>query len=115
MVQIESAQAVANVDAIAAVDGVAALVIGRADLALSMGLTDMDHPDVLEGTRRSIAAARSAGKGAVVVVGAASAARDFIDMGATQIVVASDQAFLRTAAQQAVASVAALTKRTSST
>lgn len=115
MVQIESAQAVANVDAIAAVDGIAALVIGRADLALSMGLTDMDHPDVLEGTRRSIAAARSVGKGAVVVVGAAGAAGDFIDMGATQIVVASDQAFLRTAAQQAVASVAALTKRTSST
>lgn len=115
LVQIESAHALANVDEIAAVDGVAALVIGRADLALSMGLTDIDHPAVKEGTSRSIAAARAAGKGAVVVVGAAGGARDFIDMGATQIVVASDQAFLRTAAQQAVADVAALTKRTSST
>ena len=115
MVQIESAQALANVDAIAAVEGVAALVIGRADLALSIGLTDMNHPDVMEATRLSIAAARAAGKGAVVVVGAAGGAGDFIDMGATHIVVASDQAFLRSAAQQAVASVAALTKRTSLT
>lgn len=111
LVQIESAQAVANVETIAAVEGIAALVIGRADLALSMGLTDLDHPDVLEGTRRSIVAARTSGKGAVVVVGAVSAAADFIEMGATRIVVASDQAFLRSAAQQAVAGVTALTER----
>ena len=108
LAQIESAEAVANVEAIAAVEGIAALVIGRADLALSMGLTDLDHPDVLDGTRRSIAAARSAGKDAVVVVGAAPAARDFVEMGANRIVVASDQAFVRTAAKQAVAGVAEL-------
>lgn len=115
LVQIESAQAVVNVEAIAAIEGIAALVIGRADLALSMGLTNLDDPYVIEGTRRSIAAARAAGKGAVVVVSVMSAARDFIEMGATRIVVASDQGFLRSAAQQAVSGVAALTKRTSST
>lgn len=44
--QIESPQAVENAAGIAAVPGVDGLFVGRADLALAMGLDDARHPDV---------------------------------------------------------------------
>lgn len=93
--QIESPEAVANANAIAGTVGVAGLVIGRADLALTMGETRMDAPAVLEATRTSIAAARAAGKEAVIVSGGAAEVPSFIEMGATMVIVSSDQGFLR--------------------
>lgn len=105
--QIESAGAVGNAAAIAAVDGVQGVVIGRADLALSMGLTRLDHPDVLAATETSIRAARAAGKDAVIVTGGVGELSGFIKMGATVSVIGSDQSFLRVGAQQAVEAVAA--------
>jgi 2-keto-3-deoxy-L-rhamnonate aldolase RhmA len=105
--QIESGEAVAHADAIAATDGVTGLVIGRADLALSLGETRGDAPAVLEGTRRALGAAADAGKQAVIVTSGAAEAPAFIAMGATMVIVGSDQSFLRTAAAQAVAQVGA--------
>lgn len=99
--QIESAEAVDNVQAIAETAGVTGLVIGRADLALSLGETRGDAPSVLEATKVSLAAAVKAGKQAVIVTGGASEVPAFLAMGATMVIVGSDQTFLRTAAQQA--------------
>lgn len=104
--QIESAEAVTNVDAITRTEGVEGVVIGRADLALSMGLTRLDHPDVLSATETAIRAARAAGKEAVIVTGGVSELAQFIRMGATMAVVASDQSFLRLGARQMVEAVA---------
>ncbi len=104
--QIESAGAVGEVEAIAATDGVHGLVIGRADLALSMGLTRLDHPDVLAATEVSIRAARAAGKEAVIVTGTAAELPQFIRMGATVAVVGSDQSLLRIGARQMAEAVA---------
>jgi 2-keto-3-deoxy-L-rhamnonate aldolase RhmA len=104
--QIESQQAVANAAAIAAVPGVASLVIGRADLALSMGLDRADHPDVLAATEAAIRAARAAGKDAVIVTGGAAELPPFARMGATLAVVGSDQALMRVGAKQMVETVA---------
>lgn len=101
--QIESGDAVRNVTAIARTPGVDGLVIGRADLALSLGETRTDAPAVLDGTRRSIDAARAAGIEVVIVTGRAEEAESFIEMGATMAVIASDQAFLRMAAGNAIA------------
>lgn len=108
--QIESAGAVGEVQAIAATDGVHGLVIGRADLALSMGLTRLDHPDVLAATEVSIRAARAAGKEAVIVTGSATELPQFIRMGATVAVVGSDQSLLRIGARQMAEAVAEQTK-----
>lgn len=62
MCQIESAEAVDNVAAIAAVDGVDLLFIGPADLSASLGyLDEPDHPEVRTKIAEVEAAAKQAG------------------------------------------------------
>lgn len=100
--QIESPEAVANAAAIAAVPGVSGLVVGRADLALAMGLDRPGHSDVLEATGLAIEAAVNAGKEAVIVTGAMDDVAGFRAMGATMFVIASDQALLRSGGQALV-------------
>jgi 4-hydroxy-2-oxoheptanedioate aldolase len=68
IVQIESAKAVANVDAIAAVDGVDALFIGPNDLSGSIGkLRAYDDPEFLKLVETAQAAIRRSGKPAGIV------------------------------------------------
>ena len=103
--QVESGSAVADAAAIAGTPGVAGLVVGRADLALSLGETRTDAPAVMEGARRALAAARDAGKDAMVVTATAFEAAAFVEMGATMVVVGSDQSLLRAAAEHAACEV----------
>ncbi|MCE0538742.1 HpcH/HpaI aldolase/citrate lyase family protein [Kineosporia rhizophila] len=57
-VQIESAEAVANVEQIAATPGVDGIFVGPSDLAASLGLLGrQNHPDVIEAVETCIAAA----------------------------------------------------------
>ena len=61
---IETQQGLANVEAIAAVEGIDALYVGPSDLSLSMGLApgvDNDDPRFDEAVRRIAAAATAAG------------------------------------------------------
>lgn len=61
--QIESAQALDNVEAIAAVEGIDALFIGPADLASSLGhLGNPKHSDVQAAIARALTAIKAAGK-----------------------------------------------------
>lgn len=95
IVQIESATAVANVDAIAAVDGVDALFVGPADLAASMGyLGQQNHPKVIEAVLHTIAAGRAAGKPVGVNAFVPADAEHFIAAGASFVAVGADVAIL---------------------
>jgi len=96
--QIESPQAVASASAIAAVAGVAGLFIGRADLALSMGLDTPQHPRVDEATEQVMQAARAAGKLIGVAVGSVAERDRYVARGARWVVHSSDQGLLRQAA-----------------
>ncbi|MER7364748.1 HpcH/HpaI aldolase family protein, partial [Nonomuraea wenchangensis] len=61
-VQIESAEAVENVDAIAATPGVDGVFVGPADLAASLGvLGEQDHPEVVAAVEHCLRAAKAAG------------------------------------------------------
>jgi 2-keto-3-deoxy-L-rhamnonate aldolase RhmA len=63
--QIETAAGVANVDEIAAVDGVDVLWVGHFDLSNSLGIPgQFDHPDFLQATAAVVKAARKHGKAA---------------------------------------------------
>ncbi len=94
-VQIESATAVENVDAIAAVDGVDALFVGPADLAASMGhLGQQNHPEVVAGVLRAIEAGKAAGKPVGVNAFVAADAERYIDAGAAFVAVGADVAIL---------------------
>jgi 2-keto-3-deoxy-L-rhamnonate aldolase RhmA len=60
---IETPEAIENVEAIAAVDGVDVLSVGSNDLALEMGIPgDFDHPQLLAAYARVVAAAHKHGK-----------------------------------------------------
>ncbi|MCW8208012.1 aldolase [Verminephrobacter aporrectodeae subsp. tuberculatae] len=97
--QIESAQAVAQAQAIAEVPDVAGLFVGRADLALAMGLDDARAPAVLQATQAVLQAATRADKLAGMHVGGTPEREQFMHQGANWFVVASDQTLLRQAVQ----------------
>jgi len=100
--QIESATGVRNAGAIAAVDGVDALLVGAADLAVSERTTPAD-PRVLE----LIASAVRQGRDADLPVGNAGAAtagsvQAAVDTGFTFTMLSNDASLLRAAATAAV-------------
>ena len=68
LAQIESREGLEAAEAIAAVPGIDALFIGRADLALAMGFEDIRAPEVTAATARIIKAATGAGKVAAMFV-----------------------------------------------
>lgn len=103
--QIESAEAVASADAIAAVEGVSGLLVGRADLALSMGLRSLDADEVQQGARAALAAARKHDKLAGIVAGGPGEAPTWHGAGANFFIVLHDQGLLRNAAAAAATAV----------
>jgi 2-keto-3-deoxy-L-rhamnonate aldolase RhmA len=96
--QIESRAALDNVEQIAAVPGIAGLLIGRSDLALSMGENDAGSPGVMAAVRRIVAAARAHGLPVVMVCASVDEGRAYQKMGGTTFVIGSDQSLLRNAA-----------------
>jgi 2-keto-3-deoxy-L-rhamnonate aldolase RhmA len=97
--QIESAEGVANAAEIASTAGVDALFIGRADLALSLGVEDIRSELVSQACRQIIDAAAAANITAAMFVPNAEEAAVFMKQGANCFVVSSDQSLLRQAAQ----------------
>lgn len=97
--QIESVSAVASAAQIAAVPGVAALFIGRADLALSMGLDSAQDPRVTEATEGVIRATLAAGKTVGMFVGSNAERDKYRALGVRWFIQGSDQSLLRQAAQ----------------
>lgn len=60
---IEDVEAVRNVEAIIGVDGVDGVLFGGSDYSVSLGLPPQpDHPDVVEGLRKTVEAADEVGK-----------------------------------------------------
>ncbi|MFD1211822.1 aldolase/citrate lyase family protein [Arthrobacter sp. GCM10027362] len=95
VVQVESAEAVANAAEIAAVDGIDGVFIGPSDLAASMGLLgQQEHPDVVDGVIRTIQAVKAAGKFVGVNAFVEAQARRYIDAGADFVNVGADVALL---------------------
>ncbi|MDR3097423.1 MAG: aldolase [Paraburkholderia sp.] len=95
MCQIESREGCAAAQGIANVDGVSGLFVGRADLALSFGLTDARAPEVIEATMEVLDIARRADKTPGIALGDVSECGEFAKMGAAWFVIGSDQSLLR--------------------
>lgn len=95
MVQIESAEAVANVEEIVATDGVDGIFIGPSDLAASMGVIgQQDHPDVVAAVETAMSAGKAAGKYVGVNAFAEGTAKRYIELGAHYVGVGADVALL---------------------
>lgn len=101
LVQAETTQALANLEAIAAVEGVDGVFFGPADLSASMGYRGQPgHPEVQAAILKGIATVRAAGKGAGVLMADRAAARRYIDAGATFVAVGVDTTLLVRAATE---------------
>lgn len=100
-VQIETGEAVGNVEEILAVDGVDGIFIGPSDLAASMGLLgQQEHPDVRAAVERCIDAACKAGKPAGVNAFVEATARHYIERGARFVLVGADVAILARSSEE---------------
>jgi staphyloferrin B biosynthesis citrate synthase len=105
---IEDPEALDEIERIVAVDGLDGVFIGRGDLTVALGAADAGAPEIRSACERILAAADKAGKPVCVMVGSAREAEGFRAMGASAFIVASDQAFMRQAAQKALSEFAAL-------
>jgi 2-keto-3-deoxy-L-rhamnonate aldolase RhmA len=109
--QIEDADALEHLDAIAAVDGVDCLFVGRADLAVSLRAFDLDHPSVAAGTRATLAAASGAGKAGGLFLGDSRSMPEWLAAGASFFVIGSDQSMMRAGWRQTVETVRAASSK----
>jgi len=101
--QIESAQALANIDAIAATPGIDCLFIGPNDLMASIGhLGDSKHPDVEAAFMKVVEAAEAAGIASGIMATDASGARYFHEMGFRFISLGIDVVWLMRSTRQAL-------------
>ena len=92
--QIEDAEAVADIDAIAAIDGLDALFIGRADLTISLGAETPDDAIVIAAVERICAAGLATGRTTGMFLGRVGDVPLWRNRGASLFVLQSDQDFL---------------------
>jgi len=100
LVQIETQQGLDHLEAIACVDGVDGVFIGPADLSASLGFPgQQDHPTVIKTIEDAIKRIRACGKGAGILTGDKSLAKQYINAGTTFTAVGVDAALLARAAE----------------
>lgn len=95
LVQAETRQALENLDAIAALDGVDGVFIGPADLSASMGhVGNAAHAEVQTAIERAIARIDAAGKAAGILTTDETQARRYLELGALFVAVGLDTSLL---------------------
>lgn len=98
--QIEDPEAVENIDAIVAVDGLDAIFIGPADLAMGMGAHSPDDPEVCNAITKVCEASKRHGRAIGIYVPHVSRIPEWRARGATFFLVGSDQAMLLSCAER---------------
>lgn len=96
--QIEDADALEAIDAIAAVPGIDALFIGRADLTVSLEASSPDDPKVIQAVKRICAAGAAAGRTVGMFLAQPDDVAQWRALGASLFILSSDQDFLRSGA-----------------
>jgi len=108
IVQVESRSAVAEADAIAAIDGVDVLFVGPADLSHSLGVPGrMDDPAFTAAIDRVLAACATHGKAAGILLYDLAVVPRYLELGFRFVGIGADGAFVADAARRALAAVRA--------
>ena len=97
--QIEDAEALDEIEAIAAVEGIDALFIGRIDLTVSLRCESPDDPKVIAAVERVVAACVAAGRPVGMFVSRTSDVTMWRENGATLFLLGSDHGFVREGAK----------------
>ena len=96
LVQVETKEALANLESIAQVDGVDGVFIGPSDLAASLGhIGNPAHADVQAALHDAVTRLKALGKPAGILTSNQDEARRYIDWGYTFVAVGSDINVLR--------------------
>ncbi len=95
IVQIETPQAIANLESIAAVDGVDAIFLGPGDLSAAMGLTgEVSHPTVIDAIADVAARCRKLDKPCGILAATPELVARFVPMGYDYAAVSSDMGMM---------------------
>lgn len=95
LVQVETAAAMDNLDAILAVEGVDGVFIGPADLSADMGHPgNPGHPDVVEAIRTGLGKISASDKAAGILAFGDEVAQDYLKWGAQFLAVGMDVVLL---------------------
>ncbi len=95
MIQLETPEAIARLEEIAAVDGVDALFVGPGDLSSAMGqIGNIAHPDVQAAMKDAAARAKKIGKPIGIVGPTPEMVQQFIGYGYDYVAVASDMGMM---------------------
>jgi 2-keto-3-deoxy-L-rhamnonate aldolase RhmA len=106
IVQLETPAALAQLDAIAAVDGVDAIFLGPADLSGAMGhVGNLTHPAVMDLMSQAARRCHALGKPIGTVGATPEVVAQYRAAGFTFVAIASDLALLMRSAQAAVAAL----------
>ena len=101
VVQLESREALGNLEAIAGVEGVDGLFIGPSDLSADLGhLGNPGHPEVQGAIEDAIRRILACGKAAGFLTGDETQARRYLDLGCTIAAVGADVTLLARHAEQ---------------
>ena len=104
LVQVETAAAVEEIEAIAGVEGVDGIFIGPSDLAADLGhLGNPNHPEVQAAIGGGGARIRAAGKAAGILTSDPDAAARYLELGFTFVAVGSDVGILARGAEKLAA------------
>jgi 4-hydroxy-2-oxoheptanedioate aldolase len=95
LVQVETGPALAQIEKIAAVEGVDGVFIGPSDLAASLGhVGNPQHPHVQAAIKDAVTRLRAVGKPAGMLTGNEEEARRYIDWGYLFVAVGADVGLL---------------------
>lgn len=104
IVQVETREALANIEAIAAVEGVDGIFVGPADLAASFGhIGEQQHPEVQAAIEDAIVRIRAAGKAPGILFPDETKARRYLELGALFVAVGVDLTLLAREAERLAA------------
>lgn len=104
LLQVESRAGIANLDAIAATEGVDGVFIGPADLAADMGyLGKPGAPEVQTAVEDALKRIQGYGKAAGILTADQSLAKRYLELGATFVAIGSDVGVLANATAKLLA------------
>jgi 2-keto-3-deoxy-L-rhamnonate aldolase RhmA len=92
--QFEDAEALDQAEAIAAVEGIDAIFIGRIDLTVSLGCDSPDDPAVVAAVRAVCTACRKAGRAVGMFLSRPEDVPQWRDEGVSLFILSSDQDFV---------------------
>ena len=102
-VQAETTEAIANIDSIAAVEGIDAVFCGPFDLSISLGIPgDINHPREVEAVDKMVEACRRHGKASGILMFDPAHLKPWLDKGMRFIAYSSDVNMLADAASAAL-------------